>query len=90
MRSSQWSTLGFSIAKFAVTVVANATFLWRAFGGVVGSFWTFDLALDMMKGQLPFSNGQLAPSRPLSMGMPIVSGSLPVLRLSDVHCAELA
>jgi len=46
--------------------------------------WTCDATLAIVKGQLPMLKGQSAPSRPFSMGMPIASGWLPVMRLADV------
>jgi len=55
------------------------------FGHSKGPQWTCDTALAIVKGQLPILKGQLAPSRPLSMVMPIASGRLPVARLADDH-----
>jgi len=71
------------LAKLARIFVLNATFFLRAFGRTKGFFWICDPALAIKKGQLWINKGQFAPGRPLSMGMPIALGSLPVLRLAD-------
>jgi len=49
-----------------------------------------DTALAIQKEKLPIWKGQLAPSRPLSMGMPIASGWLPITRLADDMVIKLS
>jgi len=80
--AQQWPKLRLRFAKLVRIFVANATFFF-AFGRIKGSFWTFELALVTNEVPLRIENGQLAPGLPLSMGMPIASGSLLVSRLAD-------
>ena len=87
MTPQQWPKLRLRFAKLVRIFVANATFFF-AFGRIKGSFWTFELALVTNEVPLRIENGQLAPGLPLSMGMPIASGSLPVSRLAD-DCNKL-
>jgi len=86
LKGQRWSMNDQSnvfFAKLTCIFVANATFLLSAFGGRKGSDRTCGPALAIEKGQLRIHNGQLARSHPLSMGMPIAPGSLPVSCLAD-------
>ena len=83
-RLSEWTKCRLIFLSLHAIFVLNATFCFKTFGHLKGPWWTCDATLATEKGQLPISKWQLALSRPSSMGMPITSGCLPVMRLADV------